>query len=122
MHAQRLPIAMPALSAPAFTFAGSMWDGSSTGISTVSNPHFLNWEKSFVLAVTNGLTKRKELMPKRIRCVGVSAGGAAFCAGADVESRRAIPPNAKSVANAVWQAKKSRISDPMNQQTSRVLI
>src|SRR3954462_8869102 len=73
MHAHTLPIAMPAFSAPAFTFAGSMCDGSSIGISTVSKPQSLNFLKSFTLSVTKGETKRNELMPKRMEVlVGVS--------------------------------------------------
>src|SRR4051812_24823973 len=63
MQAHTLPTAIPALSAAAFTAAGSMCDGSSIGISTVSKPHFLNVAKSLVLSVVNGETKRKELMP-----------------------------------------------------------
>src|SRR4051812_32222589 len=58
-----LPIAMPALAAAAFTFAVSMCDGSSMGISTVSKPQRLNVVKSFVLSVVNGEVKRKVLMP-----------------------------------------------------------
>src|SRR5829696_7057646 len=66
MHAQTLPIATPALSAAAFTFAGSMCDGSSIGISTESKPQSLNFLKSRVLSVVKGEVKRKVLMPKRI--------------------------------------------------------
>jgi hypothetical protein len=63
MQAHTLPIAKPALSAAAFTLAGSMCSGDSIGSSTVSKPHFLNLGKSFTLSVVNGETKRKELMP-----------------------------------------------------------
>src|SRR4051794_25083783 len=69
MHAHTLPMASPAFSAAAFTFAGSMCDGSSIGISTVSKPQSLNFLKSFTLSVTKGETKRKELMPKRMGVV-----------------------------------------------------
>jgi len=55
MHAHTLPIFNPALSAAAFTFTGSMCSSASTGISTVSKPHFLNLGKSFTLSVVNGL-------------------------------------------------------------------
>ena len=82
MHAQMLPTAMPAFFAAAFTATGSMCEGSSTGISTVSKPHFLNCENSLVLAVTNGLTNRNELIPKRLGvdwlCVGLLKRDAPF--------------------------------------------
>src|SRR5688572_28610102 len=67
MQAQRLPMARPFLSAAAFTFAGSMCDGSSTGISTVSKPHFLNLGKCLVLSVMNGDVNKKVLMPSLIK-------------------------------------------------------
>ena len=55
MQAQTLPIASPFFSAAARTFAGSICSSASTGISTVSKPHFLNFGKSFTLSVVNGL-------------------------------------------------------------------
>src|SRR3954464_11001981 len=67
MQAQTEPMAMPALSAAAFTLAGSMWLGSSIGISIVSKPQSLNFLKSFTLSLVNGEAKRKELRPKRMR-------------------------------------------------------
>src|SRR5690242_2897737 len=63
MHAQTLPQTSPALSSSALTLAGSMWDGSSIGISTDSNPHFLNCGKSLVDSVVKGETKRNVLIP-----------------------------------------------------------
>src|SRR4051812_34065297 len=63
MQAQTLPQTRPAFFTSALTYAGSMWLGSSIGISTVSNPHFLNWGKSFVEALVNGDVKRKVLIP-----------------------------------------------------------
>ena len=63
MQAQIDPHARPALSRAARTWAASMWEGSSIGISTVSNPHFLNLGKSEALSVVNGEVNRKELMP-----------------------------------------------------------
>src|SRR5687767_8455123 len=63
MHAQTLPQTSPALSSSRFTCAGSMCDGSSMGISTDSNPHFLNCGKSFVESFVNGDVNRKVLMP-----------------------------------------------------------
>src|SRR5215470_5361562 len=44
-----------------------MWDGSSIGISTVSNPQRLNCGKRLVLWLVKGDVKRKVLMPIRIR-------------------------------------------------------
>src|SRR3954454_16675460 len=63
MHAQTLPQTKPFLSSAAFTFAGSMCDGSSTGISTVSKPHFLNLGNSFTLSVVKGDVNKNVLMP-----------------------------------------------------------
>src|SRR5215217_7964780 len=63
MHAHTLPQTRPAFFTSALTYAGSMWLGSSIGISTVSNPHFLNWGKSFVESLVNGDVKRKVLIP-----------------------------------------------------------
>src|SRR5882762_4667581 len=40
-----------------------MCDGSSTGISTVSKPHFLKVENRLVLSVVKGDVKRNVLMP-----------------------------------------------------------
>ena len=63
MHAQTEPQASPCLSSSRFTCAGSICDGSSMGISTVSKPHRLNWPNSFVLSLVNGDVNRNVLMP-----------------------------------------------------------
>jgi len=49
LQAQIEPQTSPFLSNSFLTLAGSMWAGSSMGISTVSAPHFLNWGNSLVL-------------------------------------------------------------------------
>src|SRR5690348_12883343 len=67
MQAQTEPQTSLCLSSSRFTWAGSMWDGSSTGISMVSNPQRLNCGKSLVLSLVKGDVKRKVLMPMRIR-------------------------------------------------------
>ena len=64
--AQTLPQTKPFLSSCAFTFAGSIWNGSSMAISTLSNHHCLNLGKSRVLRVVNGDVNRKLLMPNLI--------------------------------------------------------
>src|SRR4051794_2537223 len=66
MHAQTDPQTSPFLSNSAFTCAGSMWLGSSTGISTVSKPHFLNCGKSLVESLVNGEVNKKVLIPNLI--------------------------------------------------------
>src|SRR2546425_132760 len=66
MQAQTEPQTSPSLSSARFTCAGSMCDGSSTGISTVSKPHFLKVLKSFVLSLVNGEVNKKVLMPNLI--------------------------------------------------------
>src|SRR3712207_6035366 len=66
MHAHTLPQTSPALSSSTLTRAGSMWDGSSIGISTDSNPHFLNFGNSFVESFVNGDVNRNVLMPSLI--------------------------------------------------------
>src|SRR4051812_26530951 len=66
MQAQTDPQTSPLLSSSAFTCAGSMWLGSSTGISTVSNPHFLNCGKSLVDSLVNGDVNKKVLIPNLI--------------------------------------------------------
>jgi hypothetical protein len=55
MHAQMVPMAMPALSAAALTLAGLMCSSASIGISAVSKPHFLSFGNSFTLSVVKGL-------------------------------------------------------------------
>src|SRR5258705_9486996 len=45
-----------------------MWEMSSTGISTVSNPHFLNVLNNLVLSLVKGEVKRNVLIPILIRC------------------------------------------------------
>src|SRR3954471_6670888 len=97
MQAQTEPIAMPALSAAAFTLAGSMWLGSSIGISIVSNPQSFNFFKSFTLSLVNGEAKRNELRPKRMgwsvlkwnlgRCAKKIAGGHSAAVGEGESSR-----------------------------------
>src|SRR5258706_9655993 len=66
MHAQTEPQTKPCLSNSAFTCAGSMCEGSSTGISTVSNPHFLNCGNSFVLSLVKGEVNKNVLIPNLI--------------------------------------------------------
>src|SRR3954465_11067700 len=66
MHAQTDPQTSPFLSNSAFTCAGSIWLGSSTGISTVSKPHFLNCGKSLVESLVNGEVNKKVLIPNLI--------------------------------------------------------
>src|SRR5437899_9024567 len=80
MQAQTEPQTSLFLSSSRFTWAGSMWAGSSMGISTVSKPQRLNCGKSLVLSLVKGDVKRKVLMPMRIRelrlvkWIGVSKG------------------------------------------------
>src|SRR5262245_52858863 len=66
MQAQTEPHTSPFLSSSAFTRAGSMCDGSSTGISTVSKPHFLKVGKNLVLSFVKGEVNKKVLMPSLI--------------------------------------------------------
>ncbi len=66
MQAQTEPHTSPCWSSSALTRAGSMWLGSSTGISTVSNPHFLKVLKRAVLLLVNGEVNRNVLMPNLI--------------------------------------------------------
>src|SRR5688572_19554869 len=82
MHAQTLPQTRPTLSSSRFTCAGSMCDGSSIGISTDSNPHFLNWGKSLVESFVNGDVNRKVLMPN-LMVPGFSPAGeiSQLCSG-----------------------------------------
>jgi hypothetical protein len=44
-----------------------MCEGSSTGISTVSKPHFLKVLNSLVLSLVKGEVNRKVLMPNLIK-------------------------------------------------------
>ena len=62
IHAQTDPQTRPCLSRPFLTLTGSMWEGSSTGISTVSKPHFLKVGNNRVLLVVNGEVNRKLLI------------------------------------------------------------
>src|SRR5437016_14225901 len=66
MQAQTEPQTKPFLSSSRFTWAGSICDKSSTGISTVSKPHFLNCLNNLVLWLVKGEVKRKVLIPIRI--------------------------------------------------------
>src|SRR5207247_7292261 len=63
-HAE--PQTRPSLSNSALTCAGSMWAGSSMGISIDVNPHFLKVLKSAVLWLVKGEVNRKVLMPNLI--------------------------------------------------------
>jgi hypothetical protein len=63
MHAHTLPHTSPAFFSAALMCDGVICDGSSIGISTLSNPHFLNWGKSFVDLSVNGDVNRKVLIP-----------------------------------------------------------
>ena len=60
------PQASPALSNSRLTFCGSMCDGSSNPISTVSKPQLLNLGNSRVLCVVKGDVNRKVLIPNLI--------------------------------------------------------
>src|SRR5688500_17281664 len=75
MQAQTDPQASLFLSSSRFTCAGSMCDGSSTGISTVSKPHFLKVGNSFVLAFVKGDVNKNVLMPSLIKFRFVCARG-----------------------------------------------
>src|SRR5438093_11342261 len=86
MQAQAEPQTSPCLFNSSFTKAGSMCDGSSIGISTVSNPHFLNVLKSGVLSLVKGDVNRNVLMPNLImdideRLVERQAVSKVFAAG-----------------------------------------
>src|SRR4051812_31844407 len=59
-----------------------MCDGSSTGISMVSKPHFLNCGNSFVLSFVKGEVKRKVLIPNLI----VSGDVMSCLAGCEAET------------------------------------
>src|SRR5258705_6524790 len=88
MQAQAEPQTNPCLSNSSFTKAGSMCDGSSMGISTVANPHFLNVLKSLVLSLVKGEVNKKVLMPNLImdfpdRLVERGKLSKAFAAGKD---------------------------------------
>src|SRR5688500_18407225 len=67
MQAQTLPATNPDFASSRLTRAGSMWLGSSMGISTDSNPQRLNCGKSFVESLVNGDVNRKVLMPSLMR-------------------------------------------------------
>src|SRR5438445_6285788 len=86
MQAQADPHTSPCRSSSFFTKVGSIWDGSSIGISTVSNPHFLKVLKSGVLSLVKGEVNRKVLMPNLImdideRLVERQAVSKVFAAG-----------------------------------------
>src|SRR4051812_28822362 len=66
MQAQMAPQTSPCRSSSRFTYAGSMWAGSSIASSTKSKPHSLNCLKSFVLELVNGAVNRNVLMPNFI--------------------------------------------------------
>jgi len=66
MQAQTDPQTKPLRSRAAFTVFGLMWLGSSTGISTVSKPHFLNLGNREVLREVKGEVNKNELIPNLI--------------------------------------------------------
>src|SRR6187200_1742339 len=66
MQAQAEPQTSPFRSSSDFTYAGSMCEGSSIGISIVSKPHFLKRGKSLVLSLVKGEVNKKVLMPNLI--------------------------------------------------------
>src|SRR6478672_6136296 len=63
MHAHTLPHTSPAFFNSALMCDGVICDGSSIGISTVSNPHFLNCGNRLVDLSVNGDVNRKVLIP-----------------------------------------------------------
>src|SRR5262245_9121201 len=67
MQAQTEPQTRPWLSTARGTWARTMGDGASPGISIDLKPRFLNMGKSLVLLLVNGEVKRKVLMPSLIR-------------------------------------------------------
>src|SRR4051794_37031790 len=87
MHAHTLPHTSPAFFSSALTWPGVMWDGSSIGISTVSNPHFLNWGKRFVDLSVNGDVNRKVLIPSLMGSELSAARGEYQMAAPDVLPR-----------------------------------
>src|SRR5260370_8628107 len=62
-QAQTVPQTRPCLSNSFFTWAGSMWARSSTGISTLWKPHFLKVGKRRGLSLVEGEGNKKELLP-----------------------------------------------------------
>src|SRR4051812_26590878 len=63
MQAQTDPQTRPFFSSSACTYFGSMWDGSSIGISTDSKPHFLNMGNSLVESLVKGDVNKNVLIP-----------------------------------------------------------
>src|SRR6266576_2456625 len=102
MQAQTEPQTRPFFSNSACTYFGSMWDGSSTGISTVSKPHFLNMGNSLVESLVKGDVNKKVLIPSLMS--GHSAHARRFfnSAGAIVWAARRAPhsPRAKNLTPA----------------------
>src|SRR5258705_5394468 len=74
MQAQTEPQTRPFFSSSACTYFGSMWEGSSTGISTVSKPHFLNMGKSLVESLVNGDVNKNVLIPSLMGAHSAHAG------------------------------------------------
>src|SRR2546427_13115840 len=62
-QAQTVPQTRPCLSSSLFTWAGSMWARSSTGISTLWKPHFLKVGKRRGLSLGDGGGDKKVFMP-----------------------------------------------------------
>jgi len=63
MQAQTEPQTKPFFSSSPCTYVGSMWEGSSTGISTDSKSHFLNMVKSLVESLVKGDVNKNVLIP-----------------------------------------------------------
>src|SRR5690349_6603166 len=84
MQAQTLPQTRPFFFSSRSISLGSMWLGSSTGISTESKPHFLNWGKSLTESLVKGEVKRKVLIPSLmvgrilLRRGGFAMGGLSY--------------------------------------------
>src|SRR5712692_7684675 len=108
MQAQTEPQASPCRSSSAFTCRGSMWLVSSTGISTVWKPHFLNVLNKAVLSLVNGEVKRKVLMPNLI--MEISLG-----------QLRANPPTVKDFLTPKSLAKATGLSEKWGQKDAQGL-
>src|ERR1051325_8945834 len=67
MHGAIDPQANPFSCNRSRTKTGTMWLKSSIESSTVSNPHFLNFEKNCVDAFVKGHANKKVLIPNRMR-------------------------------------------------------
>src|SRR5260370_41197582 len=74
MQAQTDPQTRPFFSNSLCTYFGSMWEGSSIGISTVSNPHFLKVGKSLVESLVKGEVNKNVLIPSLMASHSAHAG------------------------------------------------